>query len=397
MSMDKNLENKKRSLLERLIKLGYLRDKRLYKAFMELDLEAFIPREYIKVARLYDDTPNLFYFKSEENFRTISAPHMISIMIQGLALEPDDDLLILGAKSGYIASLAHKLAPKGEIIIVEANSDIAKITMDNIEKLGYQDSISVIVKNPLEGMPDLSPWQKILVTGAIKQERIHPLLRQLDSDEGVLYAPIGEDFVQVYTQILRVKQEFFGKKQLQVRFTPLMTQVELDELQLITDFDEEIEIQDDPSKVEDALKKISIKYTTNILDQVKLKPEPKTKKVDKELKENVDIIFASLLKSIKKMKNEEKPEEILQLVINLEDKISELKEYKSMFDLKLKKIQNFLNQIRTYSIVRKDIEETESPDVELIDKKLEIINLNLKEINDLQDFLEEEIKRIKAL
>ena len=68
----------------------------------------------------------MFYFLNEDNYRTISAPHMISIMLQGLALEPKDDLLILGAKSGYIAALAHKLAPNGKILILEANSDIAK-------------------------------------------------------------------------------------------------------------------------------------------------------------------------------------------------------------------------------------------------------------------------------
>ena len=160
-------EKKKKKLVKSLVINELLKDKRLIKAFYEVPLEKFIPEPYIQEAKIYEDYPNLFYFQNRDNYRTISAPHMITIMLQGLALKTNDDLLILGAKSGYIAALAHKLAPKGEIIILEANSEVAKITSENLKKLNLHDNISVIVKNPLQGMPELSPWQKILVTGAI--------------------------------------------------------------------------------------------------------------------------------------------------------------------------------------------------------------------------------------
>jgi protein-L-isoaspartate(D-aspartate) O-methyltransferase len=264
--MHEDYNQKKKKLVESLTSNNLLKDKRLYKAFLEIPLEEFIPRNYQDPLKIYQDIPNLFYYHDPNNYRTISAPHMITIMLQGLALERDDDLLILGAKSGYIAALAHELAPQGEIIILEANSEIANLTEENLQKLDLDHNITVIVKNPLEGMPDLTPWQKILVTGAIKQSRITPLLRQLDKNEGVLYAPIGEGLVQTYTQILRVDNNFYGKKQLQVRFTPLMTQVELDELELITDLDEyeEVEVEINPKKVDKTLEKINIKYETNV-------------------------------------------------------------------------------------------------------------------------------------
>ncbi|MFO7797081.1 MAG: hypothetical protein ACQERB_15545, partial [Promethearchaeati archaeon] len=243
-----DFNEKKKRLVDSLTSNDLLKDKRLYKAFLEIPLEEFIPKNYQDSLKIYEDIPNLFYYHDPSNYRTISAPHMITIMLQGLSLEKDDDLLILGAKSGYIAALAHRLAPQGEIIILEANSEIAELTEKNLKKLDLHENISVIVKNPLEGMPDLTPWQKILVTGAIKQNRITPLLRQLDIDEGVLYAPIGEGLVQTYTQILRIEDNFYGKKQLQVRFTPLMTQVEIDELELITDIDqyEEVDVEINP-------------------------------------------------------------------------------------------------------------------------------------------------------
>ena len=170
---------------------------------MEIPLEKFIPEQYINSVQLYEDRPALFYYDetNPKNYRTISAPHMIVIMLQGLSLNRNDDLLILGAKSGYIAALAHKLAPKGDIVILEANSEIARITKQNLEKLKLDENIKIVVKNPLYGMAELSPWQKILVTGAIEQSKINPLLHQLDEDGGVLFAPVGLEMVQTYTQI----------------------------------------------------------------------------------------------------------------------------------------------------------------------------------------------------
>ena len=261
-----NIFEAKIHLLFSLIGNGYLKDSRLFKAFLDVNLEEFVPAEFAYQVRLYDDHPALFYHQNKFNYRTISAPHMISIMLQGLALKHSkDDLLILGAKSGYIAALAHELAPEGKITILEANAEVARITTENLERLNYQDKIKVIVKNPLDGMPDLAPWQKILVTGAIRQERIYPLLNQLDPKEGVLFAPIGEEPVQIYTQVLRINDEYFGKKQLQVRFTPLMTDIELDELELITDFDEFEERAEKDAKKREP---VSIVYTSSILDDI---------------------------------------------------------------------------------------------------------------------------------
>ncbi|MFX1322393.1 MAG: hypothetical protein ACFFAQ_12200 [Promethearchaeota archaeon] len=397
--MDKSVKfvEKKRRLLDSLIKNEILRDKRLYKAFLEVPLEEFIPKKFMPYAKLYYDVPNVFYYNESnpKSYRTISAPHMITIMLQGLALEPSDDLLILGAKSGYISALAHKLAPKGEIIVLEANSDIAKVTSDNLERLKLDNNITVIVKNPLLGMPELCPWQKILVTGAIKQSKIHPLLKQLDPNDGVLYAPIGEDFVQFYTQILRMNEEFFGKRQLQVRFTPLITQLELNELELITDFDE-LEIKEEHSKI-DQPERIEVKYASKIFENVKLQPEPEFKPVDIKQRDNVISHLEDIEKNVKNLKKEGDIEKCFSYVENIESNLEILKNYKKNFEIKLKKMQNILNQIRSYNIIRKELENREIDDSTVIDKKIEIINKQIAEINNLDEILRNEVERIKSL
>jgi len=395
-------EVKKRRLLESLIKNQYLKDKRLIDAFLETPLEEFIPKEHLKPSLLYEDNPNLFYYLNNQNYRTISAPHMISIMLQGLALEEKDDLLILGAKSGYIAALAHKLAPEGKILILEANSDIAKITSDNLQRLNFEN-IEVIVKNPLEGIKEKGPWKKILVTGAIKQERIYKLLRQLDSNEGVLYAPIGEDQVQIYTQILRVKDEFFGKKQLHVRFTPLMTKVELDSLELITDF-EEFEIIDDPQKVDETLSRVEIKYATNLLDNIDLDfiKEPPTPREIASFEALIRKRQAEIIKKlkrirdiIKKLKKEDKIDQCFSYVEEIEDILDGIKGIEKFAGAEEKDTEELLNQIRSHNIMRKKLDKETT--AVAIDKKIEIINKQMDLISQLERIIKEEIKALKEI
>ncbi|MHA1489680.1 MAG: hypothetical protein ACTSRI_08495 [Promethearchaeota archaeon] len=402
MEKKEKLTSRKKRLLDLLITNSLLRDRRLIQAFMEVPLEDFIPKKYIDFYKLYQDIPNLFYYQNSENYRTISAPHMITIMLQGLSLEKNDDLLILGAKSGYIAALAHKLCPNGEIIILEANSDIAKITLENLKKLNLDNNIDVIVKNPLEGMPNLSPWQKILVTGAIKQQRIHPLLTQLDPKEGVLYAPIGEDFIQIYTQILRIDDNYYGKRKLQVRFTPLMTKIELDDLELITDF-EEIKIKDDPNKVDKTLgkikdkyeKKININYASRILDDIELEQDSDVRSFDLNVRDKAVSYLKNIEKLIKKLKNEDDIEKRFNYIHAIETQVENLRQYKKSFNIKVKRIQSMLNQINAFNIVIKELEKKEI--VNVIDKKIELLNLLFNEINKFQESIKEEIKRLNNL
>ena len=397
-----NLKIKKRRLLDSLIVNEILKDKRLIKAFMDVPLEKFIPDKFINIVKLYEDVPNLFYYDEQNpnNYRTISAPHMITIMLQGLSLTEDDDLLILGAKSGYIAALAHKLAPKGEIIILEANSEIAKFTSENLKRIKLDENISIIVKNPLNGMPELSPWQKILVTGAIEQSKITPLLHQLDENGGVLFAPIGLEFIQIYTQILRRDNEYFGRKKLQVKFSPLITKVELDELELITDFDE-YGISDDSTKaienVNHISKKINIKYTSDILEDISSESSIKIESIDKEQQKLVINNLMNIELLIKKLKKEDDIDNCFNYVESIEIKLEDLKKYKKLFQIKIKRMQNVLNQIRSYNIVRNDLEKKNVQNAEIIDKKIEIINKQIEQINLFLEILKDDMQRVKML
>ncbi|MBY8991548.1 MAG: hypothetical protein KGD58_12395 [Candidatus Lokiarchaeota archaeon] len=404
-SFKETLKNKKKRLLDTLVVNEILKDKRLIKAFMEIPLEKFIPGKLKNMVQLYEDKPNLFYYDEHnpQSYRTISAPHMITIMLQGLALKANDDLLILGAKSGYISALAHQLAPKGKIVILEANSEIAKLTAENLKKLNLDNNINIIVKNPLNGMPDLSPWQKILVTGAIEQTKIFPLLKQLDRDGGVLFAPIGQDFVQTYTQILRQNDEFYGNRQLQVKFSPLITQLEIDELELITDLDEfeisnkTIASKSEPNSLGMLNKKIEIKYAKNILDKIIPEQIVIKKPVEMQNREIILSILKDVIENIQILKKEENIDECFKILDQIELVFEKLKIYKRNFEIKLKKMQQTINQIRSYVIIRKELEKKGLSNSDMIEQKISILNKQIEEINVLLSFVTKEKSRIESV
>jgi protein-L-isoaspartate(D-aspartate) O-methyltransferase len=392
----RKLFRSKIQLLFTLIYNGYLKDIRLVKAFLTVPLKKFIPNELHSHFKIYNDAPVLFYLNKEnpETLRTISAPHMISIMLQQLMLEDDDDLLILGAKSGYVAALAHQLAPKGKIIILEANQEIAKITQDNLERNGLQDKVSVIVDNPLNGQPDFAPWQKILVTGAIKQERIIPLLLQLDSSDGVLFAPIGENFIQNYTQIIRIGNEFYGKKHLQVRFTPLITKIELEELKLVTDITE-IDPKDNFLERQLSLKDIVINYSADILNEVRL--EPFSKSPSHEINaENVFLISLEFIdQTIDALRENDNLNYWTTSIDNIKVILDTLQRIKTNKVDATEYFINNINQIKSYNLIRKELEEGKRSETTLLKRKIDVIGKQMRDVEILQKNIKEEIKKIK--
>jgi protein-L-isoaspartate(D-aspartate) O-methyltransferase len=215
-------EQKKNDLIESLKARSVLHDPRLELAFRLVPLEEFIPDRFKVEEMLYEDTPQIFYKRSQVDLRTIAAPHMICIMLEYLNLDEADELLILGSKSGYIAALASFLCTEGHIYIVDSSEEIVDLTRHNLAETGFDGNISVIHGNPLTmaGTESLGLWNKILVPYQVAEHEIFPALGQLKND-GVLFAPIGGGDVQFFTQIIRKEDRFYGNRITSVIFAPL--------------------------------------------------------------------------------------------------------------------------------------------------------------------------------
>ncbi len=174
----------------------------------------FIPGEMGESA--YDDTP-LYIGEGQ----TISAPHMVAIMLEIMDLEPGMKVLEIGAGSGYNAALMAELVrPSGHVYSIERIDKLSKRARGNLERAGYGELVTVITADGSKGWKDEAPYDRIAVTAAspgIPQ----PLKDQL-KEGGILLIPAGTRLYQDLVKITRHGDEFKTENLGEVVFVPLI-------------------------------------------------------------------------------------------------------------------------------------------------------------------------------
>jgi len=239
-------------------------------------------------------------------------------------------------------------------------------------------------------LPELKPWQKILVTGSIKTRRIYPLLKQLDSDYGVLFAPIGEDMVQTYTQILRDSDQYIAEEQLQVKFTPLITQIEIDDFQLITDY--EVLVQEDDEIKESEETKISLKYKTNILDETARKSEFPGKSKIKTV--NICIAFLEYInQSIDRLKLDKGLKNWFNSIENFNLILLLIKPLKDKVIIEVRDMEKSLKQLKNMNKNWLELEKNNNEE-SFKTKKTKILHDHLFEMGNFQNAVHKQLKKL---
>ena len=108
-------------MVRNLIDRGILNNKIISDAFKSRPRHLFInhlPKRKMHLA--YEDSP----LGIGEN-QTISAPHMVAMMLELLAIEPGDNVLEIGTGSGYCAALCSFLVgAKGHVHTIEVNEQL---------------------------------------------------------------------------------------------------------------------------------------------------------------------------------------------------------------------------------------------------------------------------------
>ena len=76
--------------------------------------------------------------------------------------------------------------------------------------------------------------------------------------------------------------------------------------------------------------------------------------------------------------------------------ISNLKKFKKIYDIKIKRMQNILNKIRSLNIVRKELEIKNPSDVAAVNKKVNLISQQIEQINIFLEVINEDILKVKS-
>ena len=218
---NKPFEKQRGSLVQALTVENIIRSPEVAKAMRTVPREIFLPENVKEGA--YIDTPLPIGFG-----QTISAPHMVALMAEALELEIGQKVLEIGSGSGYNAAvLAEIVAPrtsgkKGHVYTIEIVPKLYVFAKKNIDSLGYNDSVTIILGDGSVSCLEGAPYDRIMVTAAAP-EVLKALIEELKVN-GIVVIPVGRAYF--YQELIKVRKEAENKASSQslggVAFVPLI-------------------------------------------------------------------------------------------------------------------------------------------------------------------------------
>jgi len=200
-------------LIEEYKRLGYLKSKKVERAFRKVKRELFVPDELKDQA--YIDTP----LPIPGNV-TISAPHMHVICLEELELKRGEKFLEVGAGSGIFLAYAYEIIKeKNKVFGIEINEETYKFALNNLERAGYADKVKLLLGDGSLGLPDEAPFDKILISAAAP-DFPKPLINQLKIG-GTILGIIGYYEQYLVKGIKKSEDKIEKKVVLPVVFLPL--------------------------------------------------------------------------------------------------------------------------------------------------------------------------------
>jgi protein-L-isoaspartate(D-aspartate) O-methyltransferase len=201
----------RRGLADSLTAEGLLKSEQVRRAFLRVPREAFV----------WPGTEEQAYFDMPlslgDTGQTISAPHMVVIMLEALQPKPGDVVLEVGTGSGYNAALlAEMVAPggkvEGRVVTVERVPELAAFARRNLAATGYLDRVDVVVGDGTLGDAAETLFDGIMVTAAAP--RIPSALKRQLRVGGVLLIPVGPLGCQDLIKTVRTSDDRFLEEDL---------------------------------------------------------------------------------------------------------------------------------------------------------------------------------------
>lgn len=209
--MDGDLQAARLAMIEKQLKARDIHDPRVLAAMVRIPRHAFLPLDMRQHA--YDDTPLPIGER-----QTISQPYIVAFMTQLLRLNGTETVLEIGTGSGYQTAILCQLAR--QVYSVERFPRLAELARRRLEQLGCHN-VEVYVGDGSLGLPDLAPFEAILVT-AVAPSVPGPLRSQLHPQGGRMVLPVGDGERQYLMEVLRTGDRWRIRRVGAVRFVPLV-------------------------------------------------------------------------------------------------------------------------------------------------------------------------------
>lgn len=189
-----------------------IRDERVLDAMRQVPREAFVAPHFAELA--YHDGPVPI---GEE--QTISQPYVLALMLEAAAIGALDQVLEIGAGSGYVVALLSRMVRK--VYAIERHAGLAEEATKRLQRLGY-DNADILCADGTEGWPAATPFGAIIVSAG--SPGIPEALKWQLAIGGRLVIPVGlGGHGQMLTRLTRHTEDAFGSERLvPVSFVPLI-------------------------------------------------------------------------------------------------------------------------------------------------------------------------------
>ncbi|MFW5964007.1 MAG: protein-L-isoaspartate O-methyltransferase [Natronomonas sp.] len=206
---DADFETRRERMVEALVESGRIERESTIEALKTVPRHEFVPPE--RRGSAYADRPLPI-----GNDQTISAPHMVGIMCDRLALSEGESVLEIGTGCGYHAAVTAEIVGDGNVYSVEYVEPLAENAQKRLDDLGYD--VHIRVGDGHDGWPEYAPYDAAYLTCAAR-ELPEAVLDQL-REGGRLLAPVGAGRQRLVRAVKReggIDREEFGG----VRFVPM--------------------------------------------------------------------------------------------------------------------------------------------------------------------------------
>ena len=210
-TFDDELSLSEREHLVRGIERSESLDPRVAQALRDVPRHMFVPDAQRN--RAYEDGP----LPIGEG-QTISQPTVVAMMSRALELKGDEVVLEVGTGSGYQAAVLSRLC--GRVETIEILAGLADRATKTLAHLAI-DNVHVHVGDGYEGLPELAPFDAIIITAA-PPEIPAKLVAQL-RDGGRLVVPVGPQYgIQDLLLLVKHGDQVTTRNLGPVRFVPMV-------------------------------------------------------------------------------------------------------------------------------------------------------------------------------
>jgi protein-L-isoaspartate(D-aspartate) O-methyltransferase len=133
-------------------------DERVLDAFLTIPREAFVAKHQRSIAYIDEDLVLT-------NGRCLMEPMVLARLIQALETRSDDNVLVVGAGSGYGTAIMAQIA--GSVIAIETRSQLVDKAQETLANIGI-DNAAFIKSRLADGYPEEGSYDRIIIEGSVE-------------------------------------------------------------------------------------------------------------------------------------------------------------------------------------------------------------------------------------